>query len=853
MRIALPAIALVLLCAPGTGTAADPPSKEQVRCTVALHDAGVRVAAAAAARIVQCVRDAGQSRLRPGQTADQCAATADGLVARVLGKTARVAAKRCAAVPTFGPTTADAVNLAFQRVVDVHAVFGPSLQATLVPRRRDKRTAACQLAVAKGLGLVAVARLRAFAACSAAGLKNGSITDTAGLEACFDAGSSKPVAKAVASARRLAAKRCATADIAPVFPGECATEPLAAFTSCLEWRTACDACLLLNAGEGATKLCPSHTVGVEERLCGLRPQTGQSVARQWDEEALAAVRRDTPRPMVHTRTLFHLSAAMYDAWVAYQATADPFLTREAPASSDVEADRAEAISFAAYRVLRERFKAGPGATTSLAAFDARMQALGYDKAMDGTTGDGPAAVGNRIAAAMLAYGRDDGANEIGSYADLSYVAVNPPLIVQQPGTTLVDPNRWQPLALDRIIGQDGNPVPAGVQRFLGPQWGGVKPFALTRDDPLVPYMDPGPPPQLSGIGDAQLRARVRELVERSSLLDPGDPTTVDVSPGVQGDNTLGADDGTGHATNPSTGGSYAPNVVKRADYLRVVAELWARGPRGEGVGGYWNVLANQVSDAIGIEKRIGGSGPIVERLEWDVKLYFALNAAEHDATVVAWGLKRRYDGVRPVSLVRHMGCCGQSTDPSGSNYNPELFALVPDLIEVISAATTGPGQRHEALAGHNGEIALRAWSGPPADPSSQAAGVRWIRAIEWFPYQEKSFVTAGFPGYVSEHSTISRAAAVVLASLTGNPFFPAGLFEVVAARDAFLTVELGPSTDVVVQWATFADAADQAGAAQRSGGTQLADDDLTGRRLGADVGAGVWAKALRHFDGTEAP
>src|SRR5437870_9839063 len=46
---------------------------------------------------------------------------------------------------------------------------------------------------------------------------------------------------------------------------------------------------------------------------GQRAST-QSVARQWDEELLQAIRIDIPRPPVHARNLYHLSVAMWDAW-----------------------------------------------------------------------------------------------------------------------------------------------------------------------------------------------------------------------------------------------------------------------------------------------------------------------------------------------------------------------------------------------------------------------------------------------------------------------------------------------------------------------------------------------------------
>ena len=41
------------------------------------------------------------------------------------------------------------------------------------------------------------------------------------------------------------------------------------------------------------------------------------------------------------------------------------------------------------------------------------------------------------------------------------------------------------------------------------------------------------------------------------------------------------------------------------------------------------------------------------------------------------------------------------------------------------------------------------------------------------PHQEAvEFVTPPFAGYISGHSTFSRAAAEVLTLLTGDPFFP---------------------------------------------------------------------------------
>jgi len=67
------------------------------------------------------------------------------------------------------------------------------------------------------------------------------------------------------------------------------------------------------------------------------------------------------------------------------------------------------------------------------------------------------------------------------------------------------------------------------------------------------------------------------------------------------------------------------------------------------------VIANSVADNTNFAKRIGGTGPVVDDLEWDVKVYFALNAAVHEAACAAWSLKRYYDGGRPIEYIRYMG------------------------------------------------------------------------------------------------------------------------------------------------------------------------------------------------------
>ena len=143
----------------------------------------------------------------------------------------------------------------------------------------------------------------------------------------------------------------------------------------------------------------------------------------------------------------------------------------------------------------------------------------------------------------------------------------------------------------------------------------------------------------------------------------------------------------------------------------MLAEFWADGPSSETPPGHWNVIANTVADDARFVKRIGGSGPVVDDLEWDVKVYFALNAAVHDAACAAWSLKRYYDGWRPISAVRYMATQGQSSDPALASYHPDGLPLISNLIELVTSATAAPGGRHPGLT--PGKIAIFAWPGPP--------------------------------------------------------------------------------------------------------------------------------------------
>ena len=583
-----------------------------------------------------------------------------------------------------------------------------------------------------------------------------------------------------------------------------------------------------------------------------RLPAAQSTARMWDERMLSAIRLDAPNPPVHARNLFHVSVAMYDAWAAYDTNAVGYLYRGKQVSTNLVSDRNQAVSYAAYRMLVERYGIARNSSISLSNFAVQMSNLGYDTNNFSTDPSTPAGLGNLVAQTVSAYYINDGAFQTNKYADLpanqgGYVSINPPLSVSNIVIQLVDPNHWQPLALTNGLDQNGNPV-GPFQVFLSAQWLHVRPFSLTRTDSSKPWIDHGAQPKLDGVGDSQFRAEVLDVINRSSQLAASNTNLTNISPGAFGNNSLGMNDGTGHPINPFTGLPYPANLVKVSDFARILAEFWADGPNSETPPGHWNVIANTVSDNTNLVKRIAGVGPVVDDLEWDIKTYFALNAAVHDAACAAWSIKRYYDGGRPISYVRWMGELGQSTLASDSTYSIDGLPLTNGLVEIVTRFTAAAGQRHFGLP--VGSIALHVWPGQPQNTTNPAAAAKWIQAVTWLPYQKATFVTPSFPGFISGHSTFSRAGAEVLTAITGSPWFPGGIGTLTAVSNTFLTTEQGPSQTTQLQWGTYYDAADQAGVSRLWGGIHVSADDLAGRIAGSQCGMSAWALASKYFDGS---
>lgn len=616
-----------------------------------------------------------------------------------------------------------------------------------------------------------------------------------------------------------------------------------------------------------------------------------SIARQWNEEVLHAIRNDFARPTVHARNLFHTSILMYDSWAVFNEEAETiFLGKnyhgfecefngiDTPENS--EAATHEIMSYAMYRLMFYRFINSPGLSEILSSISTLMDSYGYDTGFTSTdysTGS-YAALGNYMAQQMIQFGLQDGSNEINNYSNLHYQPINPPLVLSEESfENTINPNHWQPLAFDVFIDQSGNIIPGETPDFLSPEWGQVLPFALDEDDLTIypdgdynyyVYNDPGIPFQIqssiNGNGfEDPYKWNFMLVAKWASHLNPYDGVMMDISPASLGNLPIdnyptsfeeyqafydfedGGDPSIGHALNPYTNQPYEPQIVPRGDYARVLAEFWADGPDSETPPGHWFVILNYVNDNPLLEKRFHGQGYLLSDLEWDVKCYLTLGGAMHDSAINAWGVKGYYDYVRPISAIRYMAGNGQSTDPNLPNFHPEGIPLIDGFTELIEAGDPLAGEMNE----HVGRVKIYTWKGHDfiIDPETDEAGVGWILASNWWPYQRPSFVTPPFAGYVSGHSTYSRAAAEVLTILTGDAFFPGGMGVFDVVQNEFLVFEEGPSQSFSLQWATYRDASDQTSLSRIWGGIHPPIDDIPGRRIGEKVGIEAFNLAESYF------
>ena len=179
----------------------------------------------------------------------------------------------------------------------------------------------------------------------------------------------------------------------------------------------------------------------------------------------------------------------------------------------------------------------------------------------------------------------------------------------------------------------------------------------------------------------------------------------------------------------------------------------------------------------------------------DIKMFFALSNALFDASIAAWDAKKAYNSARPITAIRY-----------------------------LMNGTTVPGYGS---------------AGP-------AAGLQQIAGESWIPFQPSTFPTPPFPEYVSGHSTFSAAAAEVLSRFTGSDALR--MRHTQPVRSMKLDPAL-PTSEVTLEWASFTEAATQAGLSRVYGGIHFDNSNRAGLTLGHEVGSAVYARAERLWQG----
>jgi PAP2 superfamily len=199
-------------------------------------------------------------------------------------------------------------------------------------------------------------------------------------------------------------------------------------------------------------------------------------------------------------------------------------------------------------------------------------------------------------------------------------------------------------------------------------------------------------------------------------------------------------------------------------------------------------------------------------LDQDVELFFCIANVAMDAFIAAWDAKRYYDSSRPWTLVRWY-------------YK---------------------GQQVEG------------WGGP-------CQGVVRLDASQWHPYSPAVFVTPPFPGYVAGHSTVSAAAATMLALFSGSDRYDgvalrhAGELTEPGCEPTQMQAHLGtrpttpPSLEVSLEMPTFWSIAEMAGTSRILGGYHLRADNEQGLLLGRKVARFCWPRLRAYINGTAAP
>ena len=332
----------------------------------------------------------------------------------------------------------------------------------------------------------------------------------------------------------------------------------------------------------------------------------------WDRAVQKAVITAAVGPTVASRAYGILHTAIFDAWAAYDAKAvgtqlGDNLQRSA--AENTEENKAEAMSFSAYRVLTELFP------EQAELFSSVMAELGYDTANITTDTTTAAGIGNVSAEALMAYRRNDGSNQTNGYeSTVDYMPVNVSGNVQ-------DIEKWtaERVPIDSVDGR--------LQEFLTPHWGMVESFGLDSVDAVRPV---APQPFLL------VEGATTDLAAGTITLADG--TTLEISPEL-----IGTIINPEFIVQAEQVVEYSANLT---DEEKLIAEFWEDGGGTSFPPGTWMSFGQYVSSRDD------------HTLDDDAKMFFTLGNAAMDAGIATWEAKTSYDYARPVRTIRELGKLG---------------------------------------------------------------------------------------------------------------------------------------------------------------------------------------------------
>lgn len=213
---------------------------------------------------------------------------------------------------------------------------------------------------------------------------------------------------------------------------------------------------------------------------------------QWNNIALDAIRTEKTAPPIAARDLAILHTAIYDSVNAIDRTHAFYFAGDADVVAPADTSLEAAVAAAAYQTLASLFPAEE--TSFLAKYQASLAEVA-----DGPAEDLGVAVGETVAARILALRSTDGSTAVVAYT---------------PGT---DPGDWQLTPRPNPAGGELPGLPA-----LLPQWPNVTPFAMTSGD----QFRPDGIPDLTSQEYADALNEVKDLGSKTSTTRTQDQTDI---------------------------------------------------------------------------------------------------------------------------------------------------------------------------------------------------------------------------------------------------------------------------------------------------------------------------------------